>query len=66
MFDNYRITYTAVAEAYIAENKPDSAIYWLNKASEALPFETLKDDDGNSISRFAVYYIKAGAPDKAY
>jgi hypothetical protein len=66
MFDNYRITYTSVAEAYIVEGKPDSASYWLDQARKDLPFETLKDDDGNSISRFAIYYIKAGDNEKAY
>lgn len=66
MFDNYRITYTSVADAYIRAGKPDSAVYWLDKSREVLPFETLTDDDGGSISRFAVAYIKAQDTTKAY
>lgn len=66
MFDNYRITYTTLADTYIKEGKADSAVYWLNKSREVLPFETLKDDDGSSITRFAMSYIKAKRPDLAY
>lgn len=66
MFDNYRITYTTLSDAYLKEGKSDSAIYWLDKARKDLPFETLKDDDGSSITRFAVGYVKAGANEKAY
>lgn len=59
MIQNYQYGIVELAEAYIAENKPDSAAKWLAWGQEKLPFKTGLTDNGPTIL-YAYTYAKAG------
>lgn len=57
MLGNYRFSFLQLAETYMEQNQPDSAVYWLNRAEEAIPFRP-DEESYNLQALFAVNYIE--------
>lgn len=57
MLGNYRFSFLQLAETFINQDQPDSAVYWLNKAEEKIPFRP-DEDNYNLQALFAVNYIQ--------
>jgi len=64
MLDNYRYSFTQLADNYVKENKPDSAAYWLRFGEDKIPFSTIQTDL-RSVFQYAKEYLDAGATDDA-
>ena len=57
MLGNYRFSFLQLSERFMKQNQPDSAVYWLNRAEELIPFRS--DEEGYNIQAlFAVNYIE--------
>ena len=51
MMGNYRYNYLQLAEQFIAENEPDSALFWLNYGERVIP---IRDDE--DVSTILILY----------
>jgi hypothetical protein len=57
MLGNYRFSFLQLAETYMDRSQPDSAVYWLNRAEELIPFR--EDEEGYNLQAlFAINYIQ--------
>ncbi|MFY0685386.1 MAG: DUF2723 domain-containing protein [Balneola sp.] len=64
MMGNYRYNYLQLAEKFIAQAQPDSALYWLDYGQEVIP---LREDEEVStiLALYANRYAQLGANEKA-
>ena len=64
MMGNYRYNYLQLAEKYIIQNQPDSALYWLKHGEEVIP---LREDEEVStiLALYANRYAQLGNNDDA-
>ena len=64
MMGNYRYNYLQLAEKFIEQEQPDSALYWLNYGEEIVPF---RDDEEPSaiLSLYANRYAQLGESEDA-
>lgn len=64
MLGNYRFSFLQLSETFMKQNQPDSAVYWLNRAEELIPFRS--DEEGYNLQAlFAINYIELGRVDDA-
>lgn len=64
MMGNYRFSFLQLAETFADQGKPDSAVYWLNRAEEVIPFR-VDEESYNLQALFAVNYIELGQTEDA-
>ncbi|MBN2732958.1 MAG: DUF2723 domain-containing protein, partial [Balneolaceae bacterium] len=64
MLGNYRYGVTELANAYLQENKPDSASKWLAWGEKNIPFNTIEGDN-RSIILYAYSYARANDSENA-
>lgn len=64
MLGNYRFSFLQLAETFADRNQPDSAVYWLNRSEELIPFR-LDEESYNLQALFAVNYIELDQFDDA-
>lgn len=64
MMGNYRYNYLQLAEQFIKEGHPDSALYWLDYGQKVIP---LRDDEEAStiLALYANRYAQLGESEKA-
>lgn len=65
MLDNYRFSFTQLANEYIERNKPDSALHWLKWGQDKIPFKSVQGDMSSMVS-YAYRYARLGAVDEGY
>ncbi len=59
MLDNYRTIITRQANAYIRDDNPEQAGYWLSWGEELIPFSTVTPDLTSALT-YALRYTQAG------
>jgi len=64
MMGNYRYNFLQLAEQFLSENQPDSALYWLDYGLEVVPLRT--DEEINTIvALYANRYAELGESEKS-
>mgnify|MGYP000168043535 CR=1 FL=1 len=65
MLDNYRFSFTQLANEYMDRNQPDSALHWLKWGQDNIPFKSVQGDMSSMVS-YAYRYARLGALDRAF